>query len=177
MKVQGPLEGDEVTRTAALGLLLSWLVGSLLFVPLWAGLNFAFGTALDGPIGVFVMEPSCQRLTGTTEPLTRYSLGRGNKMRASSSVCHFESGSIRVADRPTEGLGFTGREFVYLMLGFVGYAVCFAGALLLAFSLVHAGRRLFAFALGRVRFGPRERSSPLRSKAPRRSRARRRSKR
>ena len=172
MKVQGPLEGAEVTRTAALGLLLSWLVGSLLFVPLWAGLNFAFGTALDGPIGVFVMEPPCQRLAGTTEPLSRYTLGRGNKMRASSSVCHFASGPLRVADRPTEGLGFTGREFAYLMLGFAGYAVCFVGALALAFFLVHGGRRVVALALGSVGRGRSERSSPKRTKVLKRSKRR-----
>ena len=177
MKVQGPLEGDEIDRTSAFGLLLSWLVGSLLFVPLWAGLNFAFGTALDGPIGAFVMEAPCQRLAGTTEPLSRYALGRGNKMQASSSVCHFASGPIGVADRPTDGLGFTGREFVYLMLGFAGYAVCFAGALALAFGLVHTGRRLFAFALGRAGLGRLDQPSPTHPKALRRSKRSKRSKR
>jgi hypothetical protein len=121
-------------------LALSWLVGSLLFVPLWAGLNFAFGTALDGPIGAFVMERPCQGLADTSEPLVRYSLGSG-KGRLSSSVCHFASGSRRV-DGPTEGLGFTGREFVYLMVGFVGYAVCFVGALLLAVLIVRGVRFL-----------------------------------
>jgi hypothetical protein len=170
MKVQGPLEGDEIDRASAFGLLLSWLVGSLLFVPLWAGLNFVFGTALDGPIGAFVMEEPCQRLAGTTEPLSRYALGRGNKMQASSSVCHFASGPIHVADRPTDGLGFTGREFAYLMLGFVGYALCFGGALVLAFWLVRAGRRLVAFALGRAGLGRREQSPPTHSKALRRFR-------
>jgi hypothetical protein len=145
---EGPLESDDAKPKASLvGILLSWVVGCLLFVPLWAGLNFAFGTALDGPIGAFVMEPSCQRLAHTAEPLSRYSLGTG-RVRPSSSVCHFASGPVRV-DGPTEGLGFTGREFVYLAIGLVGYAVCLAGALVLTAYLVRAGRRLFALALGR----------------------------
>jgi hypothetical protein len=135
-----------------LGLVVGWLVGCLLFVPSWAGLNFAFGTALDGPIGAFVMESPCQRLAGTTEPLSRYTMSRG-KSRLSSSVCHFASGPIRVSDRPTDGLGFTGREFVYLMIGFAGYAVCLAGAMVLAAFLVRAGGRLFALARGRANLG------------------------
>jgi hypothetical protein len=132
-----------------LGLAFSCLVGSLLFVSLWAGMNFAFGTALDGPIGAFVMERPCQRLAGTTEPLSRYTLGRGGA-RLSSSVCHFASGPRRVADGRTDGLGFTGRELAYLVLGFVGYALCFAGALVLTVSIVRVGRRFFAFAWSRA---------------------------
>ena len=153
------MEGDEKKPTSTLvGLVLSWLVGTLMFVPLWAGMNFVFGTALDGPIGAFVMETPCQRLARTTEPLSRYTLGTG-RLRPSSSVCHFASGPIRVADRPTDGLGFTGREFVYLVIGFVGYAACLAGALVLAFLQPNTGRRFVALALGR-----RHRTSPKRSK-------------
>lgn len=142
MKVQGPLNGDESKATSSVvGLLVSWVVGCLLFVPLWAGLNFGFGTALDGPIGAFVMETPCQRLAGTTEPLSRYTLGTG-RVRPSSSVCHFASGPVRVADGRTDGLGFTWRELAYLVLGFVGYAACFAGAMFLTVLVVRAGRRL-----------------------------------
>jgi hypothetical protein len=145
VKLEGRFERDaEKEKATLIGLALSWLVGSLLFVPLWAGLNFAFGTALDGPIGAFVMEAPCQALADTTEPLVRYSLGSG-KGRLSSSVCHFASGSLRVDGR-TDGLGFTGRELVYLMIGFVGYAVCFVGALLLALVIVRGGGRLFSEA-------------------------------
>ena len=150
MNDQGPLEGDAAQRTLGLvGLVFACLVGSLLFVPLWAGMNFAFGTALDGPIGAFVMERPCQRLAGTTEPLTRYTLGHG-KVRLSSSVCHFSSGPRRVADGRTEELGFKGRELAYLALGFVGYAMCFAGALVLTVSIVRVGRRLCALAWKRA---------------------------
>jgi hypothetical protein len=150
MKSQGPFDGDEPQATSRLvGLAFSCLVGSLLFVPVWAGMNFAFGTALEGPIGAFVMERPCQRLAGTTEPLSRYTLGRG-KVRLSSSVCHFASRSIRVADGRTDGLGFTGRELAYLVLGFVGYAMCLAGALVLTVSIVRVGGRFFALAWGRV---------------------------
>ena len=144
MKVRDPHEVDAAKPSSLLGCALIWLLGCLLFVPLWAVLNFAFGTALDGPIGVFIMETPCQRLVGTTEPLSRYSLGKGR--RASSSVCHFASGSIRVADRPTEGLGFTGREFVYLAVGFAGYAACLAAALMLAGLVVRSGLRAFGLA-------------------------------
>lgn len=148
MKVQDPLEGDTAKATpSVVGLLLSLLVGTLLFVPLWAGLNFGFGTALDGPIGAFIMEPSCQRLANTTEPLSRYTLGTG-RVRVSSSVCHFASGRVRVDGR-TEGLGFTERELAYLLVGFAGYAVCFGGALVLTVFLVRAGRRFFARLLPR----------------------------
>lgn len=115
----------------------------MLFVPLWAALNFAFGAALDGPIGGFVMEAPCQRLAGTHEPLSRYALG--GKGRYASSVCYFASGPVRVVGK-TEGLGFAGRELAYLMLGFVGYAVCFVSALLLAVAVVRVGRRLLASA-------------------------------
>lgn len=142
MTVQGPLEGDDAKGTASLvGLVLGWFAGCVLFVPLWAGLNFAFGTVLDGPIGAFVMEGPCQRLAGTAEPLSRYTLSRG-KSRVSSSVCHFESGPIRVADGHTDGLGFTGHELTYLVIGFAGYGACFAGAIALTVVIVRGGRRL-----------------------------------
>lgn len=146
-------DDEAIAKATLLGLASSWLLGSLLFVPLWAALNFAFGTALDGPIGAFVMEAPCQGLANTTEPLLRYSLGSG-KGRLSSSVCHFASGSLRVDGR-TDALGFTEREFVYLMIGFVGYAVCFVGALLLAIFIVRGGGRLFALATGRTGRGRR----------------------
>lgn len=123
------------------GIALSWLVGCLLFVPLWAVLNFGFGTALDGPIGARVMERPCQRLARTTEPLQRYVLS--GKGRWSSSVCHFASGPVRV-EGGTEGLGFTGHELAYIVLGFAGYGLCFAGSLALTVLLVRAGRRVLS---------------------------------
>ena len=84
--------GDDETSTSALvGRAVSWLIGCLLFVPLWAVLNFGFGTALDGSVGAFVMERPCQRLAGTTQPLERYALS--GKGRWSSSVCHFARSS------------------------------------------------------------------------------------
>jgi hypothetical protein len=136
------LPSDEAKRTSTLvGPLLSLFAGSLLFVPLWAVMNFAFGTALDGPIGAFVMERPCQQLASTTETLSSYALSSG-KGRLSSSVCHFPSGPIRV-DGATDGLGFTSREFVYLMLGFAGYAACFVGAMVLSMLIVRGGRRFF----------------------------------
>jgi hypothetical protein len=113
----------------------------LLFVPSWAGMNFAFGTALDGPVGVFLMETPCQRLAqrmgSSPERLDRYDTGG----RRSPSVCRFASRSIRVGDGPTDGLGFSEREFAYLAIGFVGYAACLAGALALAYFAVTAGGR------------------------------------
>jgi len=134
-----PRKTEAEPAPRLLGLVLSWLVGSVLFVPAWAGLNFAFGTALDGPIGALVMEAPCQRLAGTTEPLERYALGAG-KGRLSSSVCHFASRRVRVDGR-TDGLGFEGRELAYLTIGFAGYAACFAGAFVLVVGVVRAGRR------------------------------------
>ena len=173
MKLQSPLEGDEVTSTSSqVGCVFGWLLGGLLFLPIWAVVNNAFGTALDGPIGAFVMESPCQRLARTTEPLSRYTLGK----RKSSSVCHFASGTIHVTGR-TDGLGFTGREFVYIAIGLVGYAVCFVGAALLAVFLALKGWRFIALALDRMGLGRRERSSPVPPKAPRRSRASRASRR
>lgn len=113
----------------------------LLFVPSWAGMNFAFGTALDGPVGVLLMETPCQRLAqrmgSPPERLNRYQLGG----RRTPSVCHAASRSIRVGDGPTDGLGFSEREFAYLAIGFVGYAACFIGALALAFFVVTTGWR------------------------------------
>lgn len=113
----------------------------LLFVPSWAGMNFAFGTALDGPVGVLLMETPCQRLAqrmgSPLERLNRYQLGG----RRTPSVCHAASRSIRVGDGPTDGLGFSEREFAYLAIGFMGYAACFIGALALAFFVVTTGWR------------------------------------
>ncbi len=146
VKVEGPSQGaDGNAGPSLVGLLVSWVVGCVLFVPLWAGLNFAFGTALDGAIGAFVMETPCQRLAHTTEPLNRYTLGGGNKVRISSSVCHFASGPKRV-DGPTDELGFKGRELAYLVIGFVGYGACLGGAMVLTVSLLRAGRRLVSAA-------------------------------
>lgn len=137
-----PADGES--PSSVLGMLVSFLVGCLLFVPAWAGLNFAFGTALDGPVGAVIMQEPCQRLAGTTEPLTRYALGSGGKgRRLSASVCHFGSRRVRV-DGPTDGLGFTGRELLYLVVGFAGYAVCFAGAIALSIFTVVGGRRLLS---------------------------------
>ena len=100
MKVRSALAGDEASQTSSpIGCLLSFVVASLLFVPLWAGVNFAFGTALDGPVGAFLMEAPCQRLAHTTEPLSRYTLGK----RKSSSVCHFASETIHVTPEPLTG--------------------------------------------------------------------------
>ena len=147
MNAQRPSKADEPKASATLlGLALSWILGCVSFVPLWAGLNFGFGSALDGPIGAFVMETPCQRLANTTEPLSRYKIG-GGKSRVSSSVCHFASGPIRV-DGPTDGLGFTGREFAYLVIGFAGYGACLVAAIVLSFQVVRGGRRLLSLARG-----------------------------
>lgn len=128
--------------------LLRVVLGGLLFVPVWAGLNFAVGTALDGPVGVIVMDPPCQRLLQrvgrSPERLDRYQIGG----RRTPSVCHFASRSIRVGDGPTDGLGFTERELVYLAIQFAGLAACFAGALALAFILVTIGWRFVRRTLG-----------------------------
>jgi hypothetical protein len=141
MKVAPPSAGDDAKPIwSVIGLLLSVVIGGVLFVVLWAGANFAFGTALDGPIGAYIMEPSCQRYARTSEPLVRYVLGTGGRNRVGTSVCHFASGPVPV-NGPTDGLGFTGREFVYLVTGLAGYAVCFASALTATFYLVRAGRR------------------------------------
>lgn len=142
MSVQPPGAEDPQPTSTLVGLVVSWVIGCLLFVPAWAGLNFAFGTALDGPLGAFVMETPCQRLANTTEPLHHYKLS-GGKSRASSSVCHFASGPVRV-DGPTDGLGFKWRELAYLVVGFVGYAACFAGALALTIGIVRTARRVMA---------------------------------
>ncbi len=69
MKVQGPLEGDEATSTWTLvGLLASGVLGCGLFVVLWAGLNFGFGSALDGPIGAFVVADHWTHLSASRPP-------------------------------------------------------------------------------------------------------------
>jgi hypothetical protein len=120
-------------RESPVWALLRFVVMFLLFIPSWAGMNFAFGIALDGPVGVLLMETPCQRLAqrmgSPPEPLYRYDSGG----RRSPSVCRFASRSIRVGDGPTDGLGFSEREFAYLAIGFVGYAACIVGALALAF--------------------------------------------
>ena len=170
MKIGGRLEGGEAKDISSpIGCLLSFVVAGLLFVPLWAGVNFAFGTALDGPVGAFLMETPCQRLAHTTEPLSRYSFGGGWK-RTAPSVCHFPSRTVHV----TQTDGFTGREFVYLMTGLVGYAVCFAGSLVLTIYLVRRGQRFVEARLAGTRVRRTEPALPKQSPSPKRSRSRRR---
>lgn len=122
--------------------LLGLLIGGVLFVLLWAGLNFAFGTALDGPIGAFVMEQPCQRFANTRERLTGYSPGTASRGRRSTpSVCHFGSRPVSVVGL-TDAMGFTSREGVLIAGGLVGYGVCFVVALLGAVYLVVRSWRL-----------------------------------
>jgi hypothetical protein len=52
--------------------------------------------------------------------------------------------AARVADGRTDGLGFTGHELAYLVIGFAGYAACFAGAIALTVVVVRGGRRLMS---------------------------------
>ena len=171
MKVGRAVEKDEAKETSTpIGCLLSFVVASLLFVPLWAGVNFAFGTALDGPVGAFLMEAPCQRLAHTTEPLSRYAV-KGGWKRTAPSVCQFPSRTVSV----TQTDGFTGREFVYLMMGLIGYFACFAGSLVFTIYLVRNGQRFVEARLGGVRSA--EPPAPKRSRAHRRSRSRKRSKR
>ena len=124
--------------------LLSLALGTILFVLLWAGLNFVFGTALDGPISAFIMARPCQRLDGTAERLTGYTLGKGGKGRRSTpSVCHFGPRSVTVTGR-IDALGFRWREFLLFVFGLGGYAVCFVSAGVSTYYVVHQGRRLLS---------------------------------
>ena len=174
MKVRGTVESDDSKETfRPIGCLLSFVVASLLFVPLWAGVNVAFGTVLEGPIAVFLMEPPCQRLAQTTEPLSGYAV-KGGWKRTAPSVCRFASRTVHV----TKSEGFAGREFVYLMTGLIGYFVCFAGALVLTIYSVLSGQRFVEARLGRAKAQRSEPPAPPKAfRAPRRSRSRRRSKR
>lgn len=124
-------------------MLLGLLIGGVLFILLWASLNFGFGTMLDGPIGAFIMEPPCQRLAQTSERLTGYSPGTaGSGGRANSpSVCYFGSRRVMVAGQ-TDGLGFTQREGLLIAGGLLGYLLCFIAALVGAAYLVALCRRL-----------------------------------
>jgi hypothetical protein len=124
-------------------MMVNLLVGSVLFILLWAGVNFGFGTLLDGPIGAFVMEQPCQRLAHTNERLTGYSPGKagGGGRAISPSVCYFGSRRVIVAGQ-TDGLGFTQREGLLIVGGLVGYLLCFISALVGAVYLVGLGRRL-----------------------------------
>lgn len=125
-----------------LRMLLGMVIGGLLFVLLWAGLNFGFGTSLDGPIGALVMEQPCQRLARTSERLTGYTPGKASRNgRSSPSVCHFSSRSVTVVGQ-TDDIGFASREGLLILGGLVGYGVCFVLAILGAVFLVRSGRRL-----------------------------------
>jgi len=155
LRVAPPSSVDEAhPALQVVGLLLSLLLGGVLFIVLWAVLNFAFGTALDGPIGGFVMEPPCQRLADTTEPLAGYTLGRSGRGRSSPAVCNFASRSV-IVDGPTNSLGFPGREFVFLLIGFAGYGVCLTCALVATVFLVRGGRRLVRGVMRRAGAHPR----------------------
>jgi hypothetical protein len=124
-------------------MLLGFLFGGVLFVLLWAVLNFSFGTLLDGPIGAFIMEPPCQRLARTSERLTGYAPGKagGGGRAISPSVCYFGSRRVTVVGQ-TDGLGFTQREGLLIAGGLFGYLACFIAALVSAVYLVALCRRL-----------------------------------
>jgi hypothetical protein len=126
-----------------LQVLLGLLTGTLVFVLLWAGLNFVFGTALDTTLGAFFMEAPCQQLAGTDERLTGYTPGRGGARggRTSASVCHFGDRPVAVIGR-TDALGFQWREFLLLATGLVGYALCFVTALVSTIVLLLRARWL-----------------------------------
>jgi hypothetical protein len=147
--------------------ILSLLIGGILFVALWASVNFGFGMALDGPIGAFLMEQPCQRLNGTAERLTGYTLGKGSKgTRSTPAVCHFGPRAVTVGGQ-TDALGFQQREFLLIVIGLVGYTVCFIGTGVGTCSLVLQGSRLI-HRLGRWR-----RPSSVQSSASPRHRRRR----
>ena len=110
--------------------------------------NYGFGTALDGPIAAFIMEKPCQRLAGTSERLTGYALGTGGKGRPSRpSVCHFGARRVVVGGR-IDALGFQWREFQLIVLGLLGYALCFVSAGVGTVYLIVKGGRLIG-RLGR----------------------------
>ena len=126
--------------------LLRLLIGGMLFVVLWAFLNYGFGTALDGPIAAIIMETPCQRLDRSSERVTGYRLGTAGKGRASTpSVCYFGPRRVVVAGQ-TDALGFQWRELELIVLGLVGYAVCFVSAAVCTVYLVRRGGQL----LGRL---------------------------
>ncbi len=124
-------------------MLVDLFIGGALFVLLWAGLNFGFGTLLEGPIGAFVMEQPCQRLARTEERLAGYAPGTAGSrgMAISPSVCYFDSRSVVVAGQ-IDNLGFTHREGLLILGGLAGYLLCFILAAFCAVYLVGLGRRL-----------------------------------
>ena len=174
MKGQDSSEGDQPKPPwTPLGCVLTFVAGSLLFPPLWVGANVAFGAALEGPILVFLMEAPCQRLAQTTEPLSRYKVGRGvlkGRTGASSSpsVCHFASRSVYVDRRE----GFLWREGVHAILGLVGYLACALGSFLLTIYLLITGVRFFDSRRARVQGSPPPPPKPARGSKSRRRRKR-----
>jgi len=152
-----------------LGCLLSFVAASLLFPPLWIGVNVAFEAALKGPVLVFLMETPCQRLAQTTEPLRRYTVTKGGRgvKRSTIAFCHFASRSVYVDRRE----GFNARELMHATIGLVGYFACFLGSFLLTLYLVLQGVRFFDARRARV-----QGSKPPLPKRSRRSGSRRRRK-
>ena len=122
--------------------ILRLVVGGMLFVVLWAFLNYGFGTALDGPVAAVIMETPCQQLDRTSERLTGYRLGTTGKGRSSTpSVCYFGPRRVVVGGR-IDALGFQWRELELIVVGLVGYATCFVSAGVGAVYLILWGGRL-----------------------------------
>jgi hypothetical protein len=91
---------------------VTWPLAAAGFVLLWAGLNAGWGATLDAVIAPAVFAESCQRLAGTTAPLTGYTPRRTGRRGAlvEAPKCHFGARPVGMSEA-TWDREFAAREF------------------------------------------------------------------
>jgi hypothetical protein len=135
---------DELTPgwLVLLKILLGFVTGGVIFVLLWAGLNWSWATVLETTIAPAVFEEPCQRLTGAADRLTRFSKRSTSRTGRliQRAICHFGERATPV-NEATWSKEFEAREFGVFLLEGAGLFACIFGAILGTVALmIRAGR-------------------------------------
>jgi hypothetical protein len=134
---------DELTPgwLLLLKILLGLLTAGVIFVLLWAGLNWSWGTLIETTIAPAVFDEPCQRLTSGAERLTRYSKRATSRTGRliQRAVCHFGERATPVNEE-TWSKEFEGRELgVFLVEGAGYFAIIFGAILITVWLMIRAG--------------------------------------
>jgi hypothetical protein len=126
-----PIDESTPGWLLLLKLLLGLLAGGVIFVLLWAGLNWSWGTLIETTIAPAVFDEPCQRLTSGAERLTRYSKRATSRTGRliQRAVCHFGERSTPVNEE-TWSREFQGRELGLFLVEGAGLFAIFFGAIL-----------------------------------------------
>jgi hypothetical protein len=150
-----PIDESTPGWILLLRILLGFLVGGVIFVLLWAGLNWSWGTLIETTIAPAVFDEPCQRLTSGAERLTRYSKRATSRTGRliQRAVCHFGEQATPVNEE-TWSKEFEGRELgLFLVEGAVYFAIIFGAILSTVWLMIRAGKAWDA-AIVRLRPAP-----------------------